>query len=147
MAQPNDILYVILIALRFISLLVNITFYFRYREKRFLYMIFGWFIWGISPIFYLVVFINESFSLFLFGLLAFIGTYYVISGFFDEFITVRWKWVNYGILGFVLPFIIISIIFPELSSFPLPVVFQFLILAIIAFIGIIKYKKNRPKHK
>ena len=104
-------------------------------------MIFGWFIWGICPIFHLIVIINESISLFLFGFFAFIGTYYVLAGMLNEFITVRWKLVNYGIMVFIIPFLLISIIFPDIINFPLPVVFQFLFVQTISIIGIINFKK------
>lgn len=142
MVESTEAPFIILSIIRLTGVILCFTFYKKYRKIRFVYMMTGWFFWGIAPLCHGFEKLNSIFS-FLYGLFALIGTYLLLSGIILEFTFISPKVINVGALLLTIPFIIIFFLLPVGSFFILLLVLQALLVHFTILLGLLNIKSMK----
>ncbi|MHA1518585.1 MAG: PAS domain S-box protein [Promethearchaeota archaeon] len=127
--------FITLVILRLIWVLPSFSYYKRLGQIRFIYMMVGWFLWGVSPISHLLESYHCIFTFF-YGFSALLGTYFIIASIFCEFSIIPSKKINIGAIILIVPFSTSYFIIPE-SYFFLLTLFQAVLILGGLLLGIV----------
>lgn len=129
----------ILFLVRIVCFTVILSFYIKLRERNHLYMTIGWLMWTISPL--LRTFDHDSnvFQSMLSGILAALGTYYMIIGVILYFTKLKeWLFHLIGLIIIIVP--LVQYMIDSSSEIIVIVVFQFLSVQLIFLYVLIRIK-------
>ncbi|MFX0092673.1 MAG: hypothetical protein ACFFBD_13000 [Candidatus Hodarchaeota archaeon] len=145
MAPPTIYLYFALTLLRIICLVVFIDFYFKLKHQRFKILIFGWFIYILSPICAILSFIPPEGALaqllyLFYGILASVGAFYIMLGFVMYFRNIHFiVYSSVGLALLIVP-IVLSFFFPQEIAMGFALFAQFLVI-VVAMFFVVKHRK------